>query len=63
MIGDDAFIGSNSALVAPVTVGKGATVGAGSAVTRDVPEGQLALTRAEQQVRTDWQRPKKEKKN
>ena len=63
VIGDDAFIGSNSALVAPVTVGKGATVGAGSAVTRDVPEGQLALTRAEQQVRTDWQRPKKEKKN
>ena len=63
VIGDDAFIGSNSALVAPVTVGKGATVGAGSAVTRDVPEGQLALTRAEQQVRTGWQRPKKEKKN
>jgi len=63
VIGDDAFIGSNSALVAPVTVGKGATVGAGSAVTRDVPDGQLALTRAEQQVRTDWQRPKKEKKN
>ncbi|HCX88378.1 MAG TPA: UDP-N-acetylglucosamine diphosphorylase/glucosamine-1-phosphate N-acetyltransferase [Gammaproteobacteria bacterium] len=63
VIGDDAFIGSNSALVAPVTVGKGATVGAGSAVTRDVPEGQLALTRAEQQVRAGWQRPKKEKKN
>lgn len=62
VIEDDAFIGSNSALVAPVTVGKGATVGAGSAVSRDVPPGQLALTRAEQQVRSGWQRPKKEKK-
>ena len=63
VIEDDAFVGSNSALVAPVTVGKGATVGAGSAVSRDVPPGQLALTRAEQQVRSGWQRPKKEKKN
>ena len=62
VIEDDAFIGSNSALVAPVTIGKGATVGAGSAVSRDVPPGQLALTRAEQQVRSGWQRPKKEKK-
>ncbi len=62
VIDDDAFIGSNSALVAPVTIGKGATVGAGSAVSRDVPPGQLALTRAEQQVRSGWQRPKKEKK-
>ncbi|MGB1773393.1 MAG: bifunctional UDP-N-acetylglucosamine diphosphorylase/glucosamine-1-phosphate N-acetyltransferase GlmU [Arenicellales bacterium] len=63
VIEDDAFVGSNSALVAPVTIGKGATVGAGSAVSRDVPPGQLALTRAEQQVRSGWQRPKKEKKN
>ncbi|MBP80749.1 MAG: UDP-N-acetylglucosamine diphosphorylase/glucosamine-1-phosphate N-acetyltransferase [Acidiferrobacteraceae bacterium] len=61
VIGDDAFIGSNSALVAPVTVGEGATVGAGSAVSRDVPSGQLALTRAEQKVRDGWQRPQKKK--
>lgn len=45
-IGAGAFIGSNAALVAPVTIGAGALVGAGSVITRDVPEDQLALTRA-----------------
>ena len=58
-IEDDAFIGSNSALVAPVTVGKGATVGAGSAINRDVAPGQLVVTRADQTVRDEWQRPAK----
>lgn len=48
IIGPGAFIGSNSALVAPVSVGENALVGAGSVITRDVPAGRLALTRAEQ---------------
>ena len=47
-IGDDAFIGSNAQLVAPVKVGKGATVGAGSTITRDAPPGALAVARAPQ---------------
>jgi bifunctional UDP-N-acetylglucosamine pyrophosphorylase / glucosamine-1-phosphate N-acetyltransferase len=49
-----AFIGSNSTLVAPVTVGEGAYVGAGSAVTEDVPAGALALGRARQVVKPGW---------
>ncbi len=51
VIGPGAFIGSNTALVAPVAVGPGAIVGAGSAITRDVPADALALTRAPQEVR------------
>jgi bifunctional UDP-N-acetylglucosamine pyrophosphorylase/glucosamine-1-phosphate N-acetyltransferase len=47
-IGGEAFIGSNSALVAPVTIGGGALVGAGSVITRDVPEGHIGITRPEQ---------------
>ncbi|MBK1719969.1 bifunctional UDP-N-acetylglucosamine diphosphorylase/glucosamine-1-phosphate N-acetyltransferase GlmU [Thiocystis violacea] len=58
-IGDGAFIGSNTALVAPVSVGEGATIGAGSVVTRDAPAGQLTLTRARQTTISGWQRPKK----
>ncbi len=53
-IGDGAFVGSNSTLVAPVTVGAGAYVGAGSAVTEDVPAGALALGRARQVVKDGW---------
>lgn len=53
-IGRDAFIGSGSQLVAPVTVGDGAWVGAGSTITRDVPAGALALTRAPQTVDEGW---------
>ena len=49
-----AFIGSNSTLVAPVTVGEGAYVGAGSAVTEDVPAGALALGRARQVMKAGW---------
>jgi len=53
-IGEGAFIGSNSALVAPVKIGAGALVGAGSAISKDVPPDALALTRAEQINRPGW---------
>ena len=51
VIGDGAFIGSNSALVAPVTVGDRAIVGAGSAIVRDVPDDAIAVARGAQTVR------------
>jgi bifunctional UDP-N-acetylglucosamine pyrophosphorylase/glucosamine-1-phosphate N-acetyltransferase len=53
-IGKDAFVGSDSTLVAPVTVGDGAYIGAGSCITRDVPEGSLAVGRAHQIVKEGW---------
>ena len=53
-IGDHAFIGSNSALVAPVRIGRDAIVGAGSTVTADVMDGELRLVRAEQSVKPGW---------
>ena len=49
MIGDDVFIGSDSQLVAPVTVGRGAYIGSGTTVTQDVPEDSLAVGRAKQE--------------
>ncbi len=58
-IGADAFIGSNAALVAPVAVGDGATIGAGTVLTRDAPPGKLTLTRSPQETRPDWERPRK----
>mgnify|MGYP003295935040 CR=1 FL=1 len=58
-IADGAFIGSNTALVAPVTVGSNATIGAGSVITRDAPAGQLTITRARQETLPGWQRPRK----
>lgn len=60
-IGNDAFIGSGSQLVAPVKVGDGAFVGAGSTITKDVPAEQLTLARAKQKTIESWQAPKKEK--
>ncbi|MFL6845556.1 MAG: bifunctional UDP-N-acetylglucosamine diphosphorylase/glucosamine-1-phosphate N-acetyltransferase GlmU [Allosphingosinicella sp.] len=54
VIGEGAFIGSNSALVAPVSIGAGAIVGAGSVVTRDVEADSLALARGEQAVKPGW---------
>jgi bifunctional UDP-N-acetylglucosamine pyrophosphorylase/glucosamine-1-phosphate N-acetyltransferase len=54
VIGEKAFIGSNSALVAPVTVGAGAFVGSGSVITDDVPEDALALGRGRQVVKAGW---------
>jgi bifunctional UDP-N-acetylglucosamine pyrophosphorylase/glucosamine-1-phosphate N-acetyltransferase len=53
-IGEGAFVGSDVQLVAPVTVGRGAYVGAGSTITRDVPDGALALSRVPQEVREGW---------
>ena len=62
IIGDNVFIGSDTMLVAPVKVGKGATTGAGSTITKDVPEGALAIGRARQTVIDNWDRKPKEKK-
>ena len=59
VIEDGAFIGSNTALVAPVVVSQGATVGAGSTITRTVPADGLSLTRAEQRDIQNWSRPVK----
>ncbi len=59
VIEDDVFIGSDTQLVAPVTVRKGATIGAGATITRDVPPGVLALSRASQTIVEGWKRPRK----
>ena len=58
-IGDDAFIGSGSMMVAPVRIGAGATIGAGSTITQNAADGQLTLTRAAQVSVAGWARPKK----
>ncbi|WP_280552582.1 bifunctional UDP-N-acetylglucosamine diphosphorylase/glucosamine-1-phosphate N-acetyltransferase GlmU [Halomonas sp. 25-S5] len=58
-IGDEAFIGSNTALVAPVSVGRGATVGAGSTISKDVADNTLAVSRGRQVSKADWPRPTK----
>ena len=58
-IGDNAFIGSDTQLVAPVTVGEGATLGAGTTLTKDAPQGKLTLSRAPQRTIDGWQRPSK----
>jgi bifunctional UDP-N-acetylglucosamine pyrophosphorylase/glucosamine-1-phosphate N-acetyltransferase len=61
-IGDGAFIGSGSMLVAPVKVGANANTGAGSTITRDAPAGKLTLARARQVTIEGWQRPVKPEK-
>ena len=61
VIGDDAHIGSNCVLVAPVTVGAGATIGGGSTLTRDAPAGQLTVARATQVTLPGWTRPVKKR--
>lgn len=58
-IGDNAFIGTNTSLIAPVSIGSGATTGAGSAISKDVPDNTLAVTRSKQVMIESWQRPKK----
>ena len=57
-IGDDSFIGSNTALVAPVTVGSNATVAAGSVITKDIPDNGLGIGRAKQNNKEDWSKKK-----
>ena len=59
IIGNDVFIGSDTQLVAPVEVGEGATIGAGSTITHDVPKGELSLSRSPQKTRQGWKRPTK----
>jgi UDP-N-acetylglucosamine diphosphorylase/glucosamine-1-phosphate N-acetyltransferase len=61
-IGDEVRIGSNSVIVSPVTIGNRVTTGAGSAITKDCPEGKLVLARARQAVIEGWVRPEKEQK-
>jgi bifunctional UDP-N-acetylglucosamine pyrophosphorylase/glucosamine-1-phosphate N-acetyltransferase len=60
-IEDDAFIGSDSQLVAPVTVGKGATLGAGTTLTKNAPAGKLTISRPKQMTIENWTRPVKKK--
>jgi bifunctional UDP-N-acetylglucosamine pyrophosphorylase/glucosamine-1-phosphate N-acetyltransferase len=62
VIEDDAFIGSDTQLVAPVTVGKGATIGAGTTLTKDAPAGKLTISRPKQMTIEGWNRPVKAKK-
>ena len=59
IIEDDAFIGSDSQLIAPVTVGKGATLGAGTTLSKDAPAGKLTVSRARQVTIDGWTRPVK----
>jgi len=63
VIGDDVFIGSDTQLIAPVEVKDGATIGAGSTITRDAPAGELTLSRAPQETRPGWQRPVKKEQD
>jgi bifunctional UDP-N-acetylglucosamine pyrophosphorylase/glucosamine-1-phosphate N-acetyltransferase len=61
VIEDDVFIGSDTQLVAPIRVGRGATLGAGTTLTRDAPAGELTLSRAKQVSIPGWKRPTKNK--
>ncbi len=60
-IEDDVFVGSDVQFIAPIKIGKGATIGAGSTITEDVPPGTLALSRAKQTIKKSWIRPHKKK--
>ena len=62
VIGDRAFVGSDTMMVAPVTIGDKATTGAGSVITKDCPAGQLTIGRARQVSIDKWQRPEKDSK-
>ncbi|WP_299796725.1 bifunctional UDP-N-acetylglucosamine diphosphorylase/glucosamine-1-phosphate N-acetyltransferase GlmU [uncultured Shewanella sp.] len=62
VIEDDVFVGSDTQLVAPVTIGKGATLGAGSTITSNVAEGELVITRVKQRHLSGWARPVKKPK-
>ena len=62
VIGNDVHVGSNCVLIAPITVGAGATIGGGSTLSKDAPEGQLTVARAKQVSLSGWQRPQKIKR-
>jgi bifunctional UDP-N-acetylglucosamine pyrophosphorylase/glucosamine-1-phosphate N-acetyltransferase len=62
VIGNDVHVGSNCVLVAPVVIGDGATIGAGSVINKDAPAGRLTVARARQASLEGWQRPVKQKK-
>jgi bifunctional UDP-N-acetylglucosamine pyrophosphorylase/glucosamine-1-phosphate N-acetyltransferase len=59
IIEDDVFVGSDTQLVAPIRVGKGTTIGAGSTITKDTPADQLTLSRSRQVTLENWERPRK----
>jgi bifunctional UDP-N-acetylglucosamine pyrophosphorylase/glucosamine-1-phosphate N-acetyltransferase len=59
IIGDDVFVGSNSALVAPLDIGSGSTIGAGSVITKNIEPTELAIARSKQRNIQGWERPKK----
>jgi bifunctional UDP-N-acetylglucosamine pyrophosphorylase / glucosamine-1-phosphate N-acetyltransferase len=61
VIGDDASIGSNAVLVAPVRIGRGATIGGGSTIAKDAPDGKLTVARARQVTLDHWSRPSRKK--
>jgi len=63
IIGPEAFIGSNTALVAPIKIGAGSYIGAGSTITHDVPENALAIGRAKQMIIKDWALKRRKKKD
>ncbi|MFL5218249.1 MAG: DapH/DapD/GlmU-related protein, partial [Microvirga sp.] len=62
-IGTGAFIGTNSSLVAPVSIGEGAYIGSGSVITRDVPADALALERSQQAVKQGWAKAFRDRKS
>jgi bifunctional UDP-N-acetylglucosamine pyrophosphorylase/glucosamine-1-phosphate N-acetyltransferase len=62
VIGDDVHVGSNCVLVAPITLGAGATIGGGSTISKEAPAGQLTVARAKQVTIANWTRPVKQKK-
>ena len=61
VIGRDVFVGCNSVLVAPIRLGAGSTIGAGTTISRDTGDNELVVTRAKSRVVSDWERPKKSK--
>ena len=62
IIGDDVHVGSNCVLVAPITIGAGATIGGGSTIVQEAPAGQLTVARAKQVTIAKWRRPRKQPK-
>jgi bifunctional UDP-N-acetylglucosamine pyrophosphorylase/glucosamine-1-phosphate N-acetyltransferase len=62
IIEDRVFVGSDTQFVAPVRIGRGAIIGAGSTITKDVPPDALALSRVPQEVKKDWAKKRKKKK-